>query len=186
MQRFRSKALMLQIEQRDLSLSSIAQAPRIARSLHLCYPTWGSVSALLELHEESMASVTAPASPVSVQYAAPMTVRIEPSRGWFDLRLGEVWSYRELLYFFCLARRQSPVQTNRDWHRLGRSTATNDHGRLHPFLRTPRQASEEFRDLFARREILMKRKRKRFPDPFSDLVPTKKQHDRKARPSVDA
>ncbi len=27
-------------------------------------------------------------------------VRIEPPRGWFDLRLGELWAYRELLYFF--------------------------------------------------------------------------------------
>jgi lipopolysaccharide transport system permease protein len=47
-----------------------------------------------------MASVTAPASPLPVQHAAPATVRIEPPRGWLDLRLGEVWSYRELLYFF--------------------------------------------------------------------------------------
>jgi len=47
-----------------------------------------------------MASVTAPASPLPVQHATPATVRIEPPRGWLDLRLGEVWAYRELLYFF--------------------------------------------------------------------------------------
>jgi lipopolysaccharide transport system permease protein len=47
-----------------------------------------------------MASVTAPASPLPVQHAAHATVRIEPPRGWLDLRLGEVWAYRELLYFF--------------------------------------------------------------------------------------
>jgi lipopolysaccharide transport system permease protein len=47
-----------------------------------------------------MASVTAPASPLPVQHAAPATVRIEPPRGWLDLRLSEVWAYRELLYFF--------------------------------------------------------------------------------------
>lgn len=47
-----------------------------------------------------MASVTAPAPPLPVQHAAPVTVRIEPPRGWLDLRLGEVWAYRELLYFF--------------------------------------------------------------------------------------
>src|ERR1700683_3670043 len=47
-----------------------------------------------------MASVTAPASPLPVQHAASATVRIEPPRGWRDLRLGEVWAYRELLYFF--------------------------------------------------------------------------------------
>lgn len=28
-----------------------------------------------------------------------MTVRIEPPRGWLELRLKEVWGYRELLYF---------------------------------------------------------------------------------------
>jgi lipopolysaccharide transport system permease protein len=47
-----------------------------------------------------MASVTAPASPLPVQHAASATVRIEPPRGWLDLRLREVWAYRELLYFF--------------------------------------------------------------------------------------
>ena len=47
-----------------------------------------------------MASVTAPASPLPAQHAPPVTVRIEPPRGWLDLRLGEVWAYRELLYFF--------------------------------------------------------------------------------------
>src|SRR5437016_12593994 len=26
-------------------------------------------------------------------------LRIEPSRGWISLRLGELWEYRELLYF---------------------------------------------------------------------------------------
>jgi lipopolysaccharide transport system permease protein len=47
-----------------------------------------------------MASLTAPASPLPVQHAAPTIVRIEPPRGWLDLRLGELWAYRELLYFF--------------------------------------------------------------------------------------
>ena len=47
-----------------------------------------------------MASVTAPASPLPEQHSAPATVRIEPPQGWLDLRLGEVWAYRELLYFF--------------------------------------------------------------------------------------
>ena len=47
-----------------------------------------------------MASVTAPpqASPLPV-HSAP-TIRIEPPRGLFELRLREVWAYRELLYFF--------------------------------------------------------------------------------------
>lgn len=47
-----------------------------------------------------MASVTAPASPLPARHVAPATVRIEPPRGWLDLRLSEVWAYRELLYFF--------------------------------------------------------------------------------------
>jgi len=47
-----------------------------------------------------MASVTAPASPLPAPHAGAATVRIEPPRGWLDLRLGEVWAYRELLYFF--------------------------------------------------------------------------------------
>src|ERR1019366_8680398 len=34
--------------------------------------------------------------------SAPATVRIEPPRGWLELRLHEVWQYRELLYFFVL------------------------------------------------------------------------------------
>jgi lipopolysaccharide transport system permease protein len=29
-----------------------------------------------------------------------VTVRIEPPHGWLELRLAEVWEYRELLYFF--------------------------------------------------------------------------------------
>jgi lipopolysaccharide transport system permease protein len=32
--------------------------------------------------------------------AASETIVIEPTRGWMSLRLGEVWEYRELLYFF--------------------------------------------------------------------------------------
>lgn len=47
-----------------------------------------------------MASVTAPASPIPAPQSASAIVRIEPPRGWFDLRLSEVWAYRELLYFF--------------------------------------------------------------------------------------
>ena len=31
---------------------------------------------------------------------APVTIRIEPPRGLFNLHLRELWDYRELLYFF--------------------------------------------------------------------------------------
>ena len=35
-----------------------------------------------------------------VEIPAPAVVRIAPRRGWLDLQLGELWSFRELLYFF--------------------------------------------------------------------------------------
>jgi lipopolysaccharide transport system permease protein len=50
-----------------------------------------------------MASVTADpsvAARVSAQASSTATVRIEPPHTWLELRLREVWSYRELLYFF--------------------------------------------------------------------------------------
>src|SRR5258708_15432400 len=50
-----------------------------------------------------MASVTADSSVaarVSAQASPTATVRIEPPRRWLELRLREVWMYRELLYFF--------------------------------------------------------------------------------------
>jgi lipopolysaccharide transport system permease protein len=49
-----------------------------------------------------MVSVTSNPSVVSrLANRAPgsLTLRIEPPRGWFELRLKELWSYRELLYF---------------------------------------------------------------------------------------
>lgn len=50
-----------------------------------------------------MASVTT-SSPIAAPLPAPVKqpaiVRIEPPRGWLDLRLGDLWEYRELLYFF--------------------------------------------------------------------------------------
>jgi lipopolysaccharide transport system permease protein len=48
-----------------------------------------------------MATVSATSSPAALPLPAPTAVvRIEPPRGWFNLRLGELWAYRELLYFF--------------------------------------------------------------------------------------
>src|SRR6202030_4437805 len=52
-----------------------------------------------------MATVTAPpqsATPPQVHASTPVVVRIEPPRGWLELRLAEVWEYRELLYFFAM------------------------------------------------------------------------------------
>src|SRR5437879_13105926 len=46
-----------------------------------------------------MASVTQSTS-VPLRSGASAAIRIEPPRGLFELRLREVWAYRELLYFF--------------------------------------------------------------------------------------
>ena len=54
----------------------------------------------MESHQTSLASVGAAPSAASAQHTAHPIVRIAPPRGWFDLRLAEVWAYRELLYFF--------------------------------------------------------------------------------------
>src|ERR1700675_4288980 len=49
-----------------------------------------------------MASVTSNPSVTSTlanRASGPLTMRIEPPRKWFELRLKELWTYRELLYF---------------------------------------------------------------------------------------
>ncbi|HLZ12615.1 MAG TPA: ABC transporter permease [Candidatus Acidoferrum sp.] len=49
---------------------------------------------------------SAPSSPATAaissasRHSAPIVTRIAPPRGLFHLRLGELWAYRELLYFF--------------------------------------------------------------------------------------
>jgi len=49
----------------------------------------------------SVTSKTATAPPLVEQSATLIPlIRIEPPRGWFHLRLKELWEYRELLYFF--------------------------------------------------------------------------------------
>jgi lipopolysaccharide transport system permease protein len=49
----------------------------------------------------SLATTRPPAvAPLPVPSSEAVMVRIEPPRGWLELRLGEVWEYRELLYFF--------------------------------------------------------------------------------------
>jgi lipopolysaccharide transport system permease protein len=49
-----------------------------------------------------MVSLTASpeSAPFPLHTGAPATIRIEPPRSLFELRLREVWAYRELLYFF--------------------------------------------------------------------------------------
>jgi lipopolysaccharide transport system permease protein len=48
----------------------------------------------------SMTSHPAVASAANKRVSALPTTRIEPMRGAIELRLGELWKYRELLYFF--------------------------------------------------------------------------------------
>ncbi len=47
-----------------------------------------------------MASLTQSSVALPLHSGASATIRIEPPRGLFELRLREVWAYRELLYFF--------------------------------------------------------------------------------------
>ena len=47
-----------------------------------------------------MASVTQSSAALPLRSGASATIRIEPPHGLFELRLREVWAYRELLYFF--------------------------------------------------------------------------------------
>ena len=47
-----------------------------------------------------MASITQSDVAFPLHAGAPPAIRIEPPRGLFELRLREVWAYRELLYFF--------------------------------------------------------------------------------------
>ena len=47
-----------------------------------------------------MATVSQSSIALPLRSGASATIRIEPPRGFFELRLREVWAYRELLYFF--------------------------------------------------------------------------------------
>src|SRR5258706_3788234 len=47
-----------------------------------------------------MSSATQASPALPLHSGASTTIRIEPPSGLFELRLGEVWAYRELLYFF--------------------------------------------------------------------------------------
>ena len=47
-----------------------------------------------------MASVPQSSAALPLHSGFSATIRIEPPRGLLELRLREVWAYRELLYFF--------------------------------------------------------------------------------------
>jgi len=56
--------------------------------------------------QESLLMVSVPSSPATAaispapRHSHPIVTRIAPPRGLFNLRLAELWAYRELLYFF--------------------------------------------------------------------------------------
>jgi lipopolysaccharide transport system permease protein len=61
-------------------------------------PSSGGRSGVADSPNAGAPAVT---STPNAAFAIPASiVRIEPPRGWFDLRLAELWEYRELLYFF--------------------------------------------------------------------------------------
>jgi len=70
------------------------------------------------------------------------TVRIEPPRGLFELRLREVWTYRELLYFFVwrdvkIRYKQTAIGV------LWVISSRSQHARFHAVLRPPREAASD-------------------------------------------
>ncbi len=80
------------------------------------------------------------ATSLAKQSAGNSTIRIEPTRGWFNVRLREVWEYRELLYFFVWRDVKVRYKQTVIGVALGRYSTAYDHGRLHSFLRPARQA----------------------------------------------
>ena len=68
----------------------------------------------------------------------PVT-RIGPSRSWRSLNLKEIWDYRELLYFFDLARRKGKVQTDYNRRRLGDLATVDDNDRFYARVQEDRQ-----------------------------------------------
>ena len=53
-----------------------------------------------EMIERTATNLPIPNGSAGNRINSPLSVlRIERSRGWVSLRLGEVWEYRELLYF---------------------------------------------------------------------------------------
>ena len=56
----------------------------------------GDLKSQISNLESEMDSIRNPQSAIR---NSPNSLRIEPSRGWVSLKLGEIWEYRELLYF---------------------------------------------------------------------------------------
>src|SRR5579863_7431947 len=48
---------------------------------------------------DSVTSNPSTSGPLANRPPGSLTLRIEPPRNWFELRLNELWTYRELLFF---------------------------------------------------------------------------------------
>ena len=84
---------------RDLSVATGTQPARARFARQL----FAFADARRSTAKSVMASMTTSppvVTPLPAAVHAPATVRIEPPHGWLDLRLADVWEYRELLYFF--------------------------------------------------------------------------------------
>src|SRR6266478_4026985 len=66
----------------------------------LWYSSQGFVPLSGVFAQTCMASLTESSVVHPLHPGASATIRIEPPSGLFELRLREVWAYRELLYFF--------------------------------------------------------------------------------------
>ena len=74
---------------------------------------------------ETFAAGAAEQSPASV------VTRIRPAQGWQLINFGELWQFRELVYFLTWRDVQGPVQADGPGRGLGHSAAALDDDRLH-------------------------------------------------------
>src|SRR5262245_14280660 len=66
----------------------------------MCYNACRACFGVPMAIEEQPVLHRGPEQPLSAAaHTNPALVLIQPSRGWVGLRLGELWAYRELLYF---------------------------------------------------------------------------------------
>ena len=89
-----------------------------------------------------MASVTSNPSatgPLVNRLPGALALRIEPPSDWFELRLEELWSYRELLFF--LVWRDAKVRCHRRF--LGNRAAAAHHARRHSHVWQARQTAAQ-------------------------------------------
>jgi hypothetical protein len=114
-------------------------AGRVAKRKHQCNSINSIAGALMQQIEDRDIP-RLPDSPLPLRTSTSATVRIKPQRGLFELRLCELWAYRELLYFFVwrdVKVRYKQTVIGIAWVVLQPLMTV---GRFHCFLRPPRQA----------------------------------------------